>query len=61
MNEEEAISIKLPKRALEFSEFYATLGNIDRDALLTRILTERLKEVREQFKGMPYMNIPETY
>jgi len=61
MNEEETISLKLPKDALEFAEFYAELGNMDRDTLLTKILSERLKEVREQFKGMPYMNIPETY
>ncbi len=61
MNEEETTSLKLPKDALEFAEFYAELGGMDRDTLLTRILSERLKEVREQFKGMPYMNIPETF
>lgn len=59
--EPETITLQLPRAALEFADFYAELGNTDRDTLLTRILSERLKEVREQFKGMPYLNIPETY
>lgn len=59
--DEETISLKLPKDALEFIEFYAELGGMDRDTLLTKILTERIKEVRDKFKAMPYMNIPETF
>jgi len=59
--EPETITLQLPGAALEFADFYAELGNMDRDTPLTRILSERLKEVREQFKGIPYLNIPETY
>lgn len=59
--EPETITLQLPRAALEFADFYAELGNTDRETLLTRILSDRLKEVREQFKGIPYLNIPETY
>lgn len=57
----ETVSLLLPRAALEFADFYAELGNMDRETLLTRILTEELKEVREQFKALPCLNIPETY
>ncbi len=59
--EPETITLQLPRAVLEFADFYAELGNMDRDTLLTKILTERLKEVKEQFKGMTYLNITETY
>lgn len=58
--EPETITLQLPRAALEFAEFYAELGGMDRDTLLIRILSERLQEVREQFKTIPYLNIPET-
>lgn len=55
--DEETISLKLPEDALEFAEFYAELGSMDRDTLLTRILSERLKEVREQTGNVSYNDL----
>lgn len=61
MNDEETVTLRLPDKMLEFANFYAVMGNIDRDTLLAMILTEQLKKVKEQFKALPYMDIPETY
>lgn len=60
-NEEETVNLKIPIQVLDFAEFYAEIGNMDRDALLTKIITERMTDIREQFKTMPYMNIPELW
>lgn len=58
---EEAVNLKIPKQVLDFAEFYAELGSTDRDALLTKIITERLKDIKEQFKTLPYLDIPELW
>lgn len=63
MNQEkevsESVTLKIPRQALEFAEFYAEIGNEERDALLTKIVIERLKEMKAQVKNLPYLNIPE--
>lgn len=65
MNEEkevlETITLKIPKQILEFAEFYAEMGNEERDALLRKILIERLKEIKAQVKALPHLDIPELY
>ena len=65
MNEEkevlETVTLKIPKQALEFTEFYAEIGNEERDALLKKILIERLKEIKAQVKNLPHLNIPELW
>lgn len=58
---EEAVNLKIPKPVLDFAEFYAELGSTDRDTLLTKIITERLKDIKEQFKTLPYLDIPELW
>lgn len=58
---EETVNLKIPKQVLDFAEFYAEIGSMDRDALLTKIVTERLREMKEQFKTMPYLQIPELW
>lgn len=58
---EETVNLKIPKPVLDFAEFYAELGSTDRDALLTKIITERLREIREQFKTLPYLEVPELW
>ena len=58
---EETVNIKMPRQVLDFAEFYAEIGSTDRDALLTRILIERLKEIKEQFMNLPYLQIPELW
>lgn len=55
-DDKEIIQIKMSKDILTFVEFYATLGNIDRDTLLAKILTDRLINIREAFKALPYLN-----
>lgn len=63
MNQEkevsESITLKIPKQALEFAEFYSEIGGEECDALLTKILLERLKEIKAQVKALPYLDIPE--
>ncbi len=65
MNEEkevlEAVTLKIPKQVLEFAEFYAEMGNEERDALLRKILIERLKEIKTLVKALPHLDIPELY
>lgn len=58
---EETVILKIPRQVLDFAEFYAEIGNMDRDALLTEIVFERLREMKEQFKNLPYMKIPELW
>lgn len=58
---EEAVNLKISRQALDFAEFYAELGSTDRDTLLTKIITERLREIREQFKTLPYLEVPELW
>ncbi len=60
-NPEDVVNLKIDKRVLEFAEFYAELGNTERDELLTRILTERLEELKDQFKKLPYLKVPECW
>ncbi len=55
------VTLKIPKTLLEFADFYAALGNDERDALLTKILIERLKEIKSQVKALPHLSIPELY
>jgi len=56
---EETVNLKIPKEVLDFAEFYAEIGSMERDALLTKIIVERLKEIKEQLITMPYLHIPE--
>lgn len=58
---EEAVNLKIPSQVLDFAEFYAAIGSMDRDTLLTKIITERLREIKEQFKGLPYLEVPELW
>lgn len=58
---EETVNLKIPKQVLEFAEFYAEIGSMDRDALLTKIVIERLSEIKEQFKALPYLEVPELW
>lgn len=60
-DEEENVTIKIPAKALEFVEFYATVCNEDRNTLLARILVERLKEIRDKLKQMPHLKVPEVW
>lgn len=57
----EAVTLKIPKQMLEFAEFYAEIGDEERDALLTKILTERLSEMKALVKALPHLDIPELY
>jgi hypothetical protein len=56
---EETVNLKIPKQVLDFAEFYGEIGGMERDALLTKIIIERLSEIKEQFKTLPYLKIPE--
>lgn len=58
---EETVNLKIPKTVLDFAEFYAELGSMDIDALLTKIVIERLSEIKEKFKSMPYLEVPELF
>ena len=58
---EETVNLKIPIQVLDFAEFYAEIGDMERDVLLTKILTERLREIKDQFKSLPYLQIPETW
>lgn len=58
---EETVNLKIPRPVLDFAEFYAEIGSMDRDALLTKIVIERLREMKEQFKGLPYIEVPELW
>ena len=58
---EETVNLKIPSHILAFAEFYADLGGVERDALLTDIVICRIREIKEQFKAMPHMQIPETF
>lgn len=56
---EGTVNLKIPQQVLDFAEFYAEIGSMERDALLTIIVIERLREIKEQFKALPYLDIPE--
>lgn len=58
---EEAVNIKIPKEVMNFIEFYAEISGIERDVLLTSILIDRLREIKLQFKTLPYLKIPELW
>lgn len=58
---EEAVNLKIPQQVLDFAEFYAEIGSMERDALLTKIVIERLREIKEQFKTLPYLEVPELW
>ncbi len=58
---EEAVNLKISKQVLDFAEFYAEIGGMDRDALLTKIVIERLREIKEQFNALPYLEVPELW
>jgi len=58
---EETVNLKIPKQVLDFAEFYAEIGSMERDALLTKIVIERLREMKEQFVTLPYLHIPELW
>lgn len=58
---EETVTLKLPKQILDFAEFFAELGDEERNSLLTKIVIERLKEIKTQVKALPYLDIPELY
>jgi len=61
MTVEETVNLKIPRPVLDFAEFYAEIGSMDRDALLTKIIIERLREMKEQFKSLPYIEVPELW
>ncbi len=54
MGNEEIISLKIPKSALNFADFYAGVCGEDRDVLLTKVMVERLAELRDKLKAMPH-------
>jgi len=56
---EETVNLKISRQVLDFAEFYAEIGGMERDTLLTKIITERLREIKEQFKALPYLEVPE--
>lgn len=58
---EETVNLKIPRQVLDFAEFYAEMGSMDRDTLLTKIITERMGEIKKQFKDLPYIEIPELW
>lgn len=58
---EQSVTLQLPVQILEFAEFYASLGGTERDVLLTRLVVERLKEIKAQVKALPCLDIPELY
>jgi len=58
---EETVNLKIPKQVLDFAEFYAEIGNMERDALLTKIVIARLEDIKEKFKALPYLHIPELW
>jgi len=58
---EDTVNLKIPQQVLDFAEFYAEIGSMERDALLTKIVIERLREIKEQFKTLPYLDIPELW
>ncbi len=58
---EEIVNLKIPKQVLDFAEFYAEIGSMDRDALLTKIVIERLSEIKKQFNALPYLEVPELW
>lgn len=58
---EEGVNLKISKQVLDFADFYATIASTDRDTLLAKLLTERLEEVKEQFKNIPHLKIPELF
>lgn len=58
---EEAVNLRIPKQVLDFAEFYAEIGSMERDALLTKIIVDRMREIKEQFKILPYLKIPELW
>lgn len=57
----EMVNIKLPRRVLEFADFYAALGNEERENLLSKILISQLREIRDKFKDLPYVELPEIW
>lgn len=59
--DEETVILKISKQKLEFVDFYAEIGSTDRNALLTEIITERLRVMKEQVKALPYIEIPELW
>lgn len=58
---EDTVNLKIPQQVLDFAEFYAEIGGMARDALLTKIITERLKDIKEQFKALPHIEVPELW
>lgn len=58
---EETVNLKISRQVLDFAEFYAEMGSTDRNTLLTRIITERLREIKEQFKTLPHIEVPELW
>uniref|UniRef100_A0A6M3LSC3 Uncharacterized protein n=1 Tax=viral metagenome TaxID=1070528 RepID=A0A6M3LSC3_9ZZZZ len=61
MTVEETVNLKIPKQVLDFAEFYAEIGSMERDALLTKIVIARLEDIKEKFKALPHLHIPELW
>ena len=60
-DEEETVTIRIPAKAAEFADFYATVCNENRDTLLGKILVEKLKEIRDKLKQIPHLKVPEVW
>lgn len=61
ITDDETVKLKIPRQVLEFADFYAEIGDMERDALLTKILIERIREIKDQFKALPYLQVPEAW
>lgn len=57
----ETVTLELPKQVLDFAEFYAALGNMERDVLLKKIVTEKLLEMKSALRALPHLSIPEIW
>lgn len=49
------IEIEIPKKALEFAEFYANICNTDTKKLINKAIMERLKTFKSSLKGLPHV------
>ena len=46
----ETVKITIPKKTLEFADYYAGMLNENRDDLIGEIVSERLADIRDKIK-----------
>ena len=56
---DQSITVRLPEHILEFSELYAEWCGLECQDLLVKIIVQRILEIKNQVKQLPYMDIPE--